>query len=81
MERKDLLPKLLEIARDVLDDDELEFDGDTSFKDIEEWDSLSHIHMVVRMEKVFGIRFSTSQLQNLVKVQDLLDVIAKLKGL
>lgn len=81
MTREELLPTLLDIARDVLDEDDLAFSGETSFDEIEEWDSLNHIHMVVRMEKVFSIRFDTTKLQSIEKVQDLLDIIAELKGL
>lgn len=81
MLRSDLLPTLLEIARDVTDEDDLSFDATTPFDLIKEWDSLNHVHMVVRMEKEFGIRFDTSRLQDMTKVQDLLDIIAELKGL
>lgn len=81
MLRSDLLPTLLEIARDVTDEDDLSFDETTPFDLIKEWDSLNHVHMVVRMEKEFGIRFDTSRLQDMTKVQDLLDIIAELKGL
>lgn len=81
MNRAELLPKLLEIARDVTDEDDLQFDAQTPFEAIEEWDSLNHVHMVVRMEKEFGVRFDTARLQGIVKVQDLLDIVAELKGL
>lgn len=80
MHSSDLLPDLLEIARDVTDKDDLEFDAQTPFDDIEEWDSLNHVHMIVRMEKTFGVRFDTSRLQGMTKVQDLLDIIVELKG-
>ena len=52
--RADLLPILLRIAREVTDEDDLDFGPETQFADIEEWESLNHIHMVVRMEDVFG---------------------------
>ena len=80
MNRSDILQTLLEIARDVLDEDDLEFSPETLFDDIEEWDSLNHINMVVRMEKAFGIRFDTARLKGIVKVQDLIDLIADIKG-
>ncbi|MBK9577587.1 MAG: acyl carrier protein [Fibrobacterota bacterium] len=81
MLRSDLLPTLLDLARDVTDKDELFFDESTPFDLIKEWDSLNHVHMIVRMEKDFGVRFDTSRLQQMTKVQDLLDIIAELKGL
>ncbi len=82
MQRVDLLPALLRIARSVTDDDELSFAADTAFADIEDWDSLNHIHIVVAMEQTFGIRFADpARLQSVVKVQDLLDIVAELKGI
>ncbi len=82
MTRTELLPKLLELARDVIGDEDLTFDGSTPFETIEEWDSMNHVHMIVRMEKAFGIRFNdAARLQSVVKVQDLLDFIADLKGI
>ncbi len=82
MTRADLLPTLLEIARDVTGEDDLEFGAQTPFEDIEEWDSLNHVHMVVGMEDAFGIRFNDpSKLQRVERVQDLLDIIADLKKL
>ncbi len=82
MTKNELLPALLEIARDITGEDDMDFNGETLFEKIEEWDSMNHMHIVVRMEKVFGIRFTdATRLQNVVKVQDLLDLIADLKGL
>lgn len=77
---EELLPRLLEIARDVLDEEELDFGPGTPFEEIEAWDSLNHIHMVVRMEQAFGIRFDLASLQNVEKVGDLLGIIARLKA-
>ncbi len=82
MTRNELLPALLEIARDVTGEEDLQFDAQTPFETIEEWDSLNHIHMVVGMEDAFGICFNDpSRLQSVVRIQDLLDIIADLKGL
>lgn len=77
---EELLPRLLEIARDVLDEEELDFGPETPFEEIEAWDSLNHIHMVVRMEQAFGIRFDLASLQSIEKVGDLLGIIARLKA-
>lgn len=82
MTRAELLPALLDIARKVTGEEDLVFDGGTPFEKIEEWDSLNHVHMVVSMEKTFGIRFNDpARLQGIARIQDLLDIIAELKGL
>jgi len=81
MIREEILPTLVDIARRVTDEDELVFDAATPFDQIEGWDSLNHVHMIVQMEKTFAIRFDPARLQAIEKVQDLLDIIAELKGL
>ncbi len=82
MTRDDLLPVLLKIARDVTDDEQLTFAAETPFAKIEAWDSMNHVHILVGMEDTFRIRFNDAvSLQSVVIVQDLLDIIAGLKGL
>ena len=55
MERQTIFEKLNEIFIDVLDLDEVELTDATNANDIEEWDSLSHIQLIVAIEKSFGI--------------------------
>ncbi len=82
MTKNEILPALLDIARDITGEEDLDFNGNTLFEKIDEWDSMNHMHIVVRMEKVFDIRFTDAiRLQNVVKVQDLVDLIADVKGI
>lgn len=62
MERKEIFSKLNEIFIDVLDLDECELTDETSAKDIEEWDSLSHIQLIVAIEKTFKIKFTSLEI-------------------
>ena len=55
MDRKIIMEKIQDIFRDVFDDEELVVEDSTSSDDIEEWDSLSHIQLVVAVEKTFGL--------------------------
>ena len=60
MNREEIFSKLNEIFTDVLDlEDEVELTDETSANDIEEWDSLSHIQLIVAIEKSFGIKFTS----------------------
>ena len=60
MERTEIFKKLDEIFNDVLDpDDEITLNENSCADDIDEWDSLSHIQLVVAIEKEFGIRVSS----------------------
>ena len=62
MERTDILERLNEIFIDVLDLDECNLTDETSANDIEEWDSLSHIQIIVAIEKKFKIKFTSLEI-------------------
>ena len=62
MERKEIFSKLNDIFIDVLDLDEVELTDETSANDIEEWDSLSHIQLIVAIEKAFKIKFTSLEI-------------------
>ena len=62
MERKDIFEKLNEIFIDILDLDECELTEETSANDIEEWGSLSHIQLIVAIEKEFKIKFTSLEI-------------------
>jgi acyl carrier protein len=62
MERKDIFEKLNEIFIDILDLDECDLTDETSANDIEEWDSLSHIQLIVAIEKEFKIKFTSMEI-------------------
>ena len=68
--------RLVRIMRDVFDDDELTVQPGTTAADVEGWDSLSHIELMVALEAAFGIRFNTGEIAGLRNVGDLADVIA-----
>ena len=59
-----ILDKLTDIFREELDNEEIVLSAETTADDIEEWDSLSHIQLIVAVEKAFGIRFTSSEIQS-----------------
>ena len=79
MERKDIFSKLNEIFIDVLDLDECNLTDETSANDIEEWDSLSHIQLIVAIEKSFGIKFTSLEIMKWRNVGELVDSILSRK--
>ena len=74
MER-DILEKLNYIFQDVFNDRSIQINCNTTASDIEEWDSLTHIELIVAAEKYFDIRFKSIELEKLGNVGDLMDKI------
>ena len=77
MERTDIFDRLNEIFVDVLDLDEVELTDATTADDIEEWDSLSHVQLVVAIEKAFGVIFTALEIMKWKNVGELVDSIAQ----
>lgn len=75
MERNEIYSKLNEIFCDVLDLDEVELTDASRADDIEEWDSLSHIQLIVAIEKAFGIKFTSHEIMKWNNVGEMVDSI------
>lgn len=67
---------LHEIFVHVFDDDSVVVQDDTTAHDIDEWDSLSHITLIVAIESRFGFKFKASELESLKNVGEMIDIIA-----
>jgi acyl carrier protein len=66
---------LTAVFRDVLDNDALTLTETTSAKDVEGWDSITHVLIVVAVEKKFRIKFTAGEIQRLQNVGDLATLI------
>lgn len=75
MERNEILARVEEIFREELELDDLVLNDETTADDVEEWDSLSHIQLVVALEKGFGIKFTSKEILSWDNVGDLIDSI------
>ncbi|EFR52186.1 acyl carrier protein [Bacteroides hominis] len=75
MDRKIIMEKIQDIFRDVFDDEELIVADSTSSDDIEEWDSLSHIQLVVAVEKAFGLKLTSKEILSWEDVGEMADAI------
>ena len=64
MNHQEILNKLTSIFREELENEDLVLQDETTAQDIEEWDSLSHIQLIVAIEKSFGVRFKSSEIQS-----------------
>lgn len=76
MEKERILAEVQEIFRDILDLDDLVLNYETTADDVDEWDSLSHIQLVVAVEKHFKIKFTSKEILSWNNVGEMLDCIA-----
>ena len=76
-----IFEQLTQIFRDVFDDDEITISAETTAPDIEDWDSISNIQLLVTIEQAFnGIKFSTGEVANMKNVGEMVDAIKKKTG-
>lgn len=68
MTDSEIFRRLTDIFHDVFDNDDIELTPDMTAEDVDEWDSLSHIRLIVAAEKEFGVSFSSSEVANLENV-------------
>jgi acyl carrier protein len=70
-----IYPKLTEILRNVFGDEALVATPTLSAKDIQGWDSLRNIRLMLTIERTYGIRFSASEIGKLQNVGDLAQLV------
>lgn len=75
MMREDVLNKVNEIFREIFDDDSIVVWDETTAADIDDWDSLEHINLIVAIEKAFHIKFSMDEVNTMKDVGTMIDII------
>lgn len=76
MTRDQIMAQLGEIFCDVFDDEDIIISENLTAEDVEEWDSLSHITMVLTLESEFSIKLKAAEVGNLANVGSLIDIIS-----
>jgi acyl carrier protein len=77
MTQQEIYPRLTKIMRDVFDDDNLVATPELTANDVEGWDSVNHITLVVAVEEAFGIKFKSAELEKMKNVGQLVEQIEK----
>lgn len=72
-----VIQQLTGIFEDVFDGDSIIVDEDTVAADVDGWDSLAHIRLIVSIEKAFRLRFSAAEIGALQNVGDMAALIQK----
>ncbi len=76
MELNEVLRRCEPIFRDLFDEYEGTVTPDLTANDVEQWDSLSHVQLIVMVEKEFGIRFTTAEITDLKDLGALAKLVA-----
>ena len=77
MKRAEILHELNDIFKNVLDEESIVLTESTSANDIESWDSLTHIQLIVAIEKKFNIRFTSKELLSLKNIGEIINCIVE----
>ena len=75
MTKEEIYNTLDEVFQEVFDDDEIHVNEFTTAEDIEDWDSLEHINLVVAVENKFGIKFNMNEVTTMKNVGEMVDII------
>ena len=75
MNRKEIGKKLEKVFRDVFDDEKINIFNEMKANDIEEWDPLMHIHLIIAIENDFDIKFDTNEVINTANVGEFIDLL------
>lgn len=75
MDADQVIKEINDIFIDVLDEDEIVLTKDTIADDLEDWDSLTHVQLVVAIEKYFKMKFTSSEIRNFRNVGEMCDSI------
>ena len=75
MERNDIIEKLTNVFHEIFKDESIVLRDDMTAEDVENWDSLTHMLMISKVEQEFQVKFKLKDLNKLKTVGDLITII------
>ena len=76
MTDQQIYQRLQVVFHDIFDDESIVLTAETKAADVDGWDSFNHVNIIVASEQAFGISFSTTEIETLSNVGDLVRMIA-----
>jgi acyl carrier protein len=71
----EVMEQLTEIFHDVFEDDSLALSPDMTAHDVEGWDSLAHVRLIIAVERHFKIKFMSREVASLKTVGELAELV------
>jgi len=75
--KEEVMARLNEVFRDVFDDEGITIFPEMTAKDIDEWDSLKHITLVLAVEKAFSVRLKAAEVGKLANVGEMVELLER----
>ena len=75
MNKKNIINKLKNIFKEIFNDNNIILNNEMTAKDIDNWDSLTHMLLITKIEEDFSIKFKLKELNNLNNVGNLIKII------
>lgn len=75
MDKNEILDQVQLIFLDILDEESLVLTAETTAQDVEGWDSLTHIQLIVAIEKYFKIKFTSKEILSWKNIGEMIDSI------
>lgn len=80
MSREDIMARLNDVFIDLFDDEDIKINDSTTANDIDDWDSLEHINLIVAIEQEFDMKFNMNEVTSMKNVGEMVDIIASRVG-
>ena len=77
MEKQEIIEKITVIFREVFSDNNIVINDEMTANDVENWDSLTHMLMITKVEEEFGIKFKLKELNKLKQVGDIVSLLVE----
>jgi len=71
------LEEINEVFQEVFEDEDLDVRAQTSARDIDDWDSLMHVNLILAVESRFDVRFTSTEVAALKDVGELVELVEK----
>lgn len=80
MDRSAVLAKVIEIFSDVMEVEPEQASANTTAEDVESWDSVSHIRLIMSVESAFGTTFTSEEIGGIQRLGDVADTLTMRMG-